>query len=263
MSELVSLAYSPWSERARWALDHHGVAYDKVEYVPMLGEPQLRWRLKNFWGKVSVPIYFDGELTLTDSFDIARRADEVGKGPSLFPAGKHAEISRWNDRAEQIMSAGRAATVIRVRRDPEAKREALRGIVPDPLRGVLLPVATFGAEFLAYKYYGRALATESQLRDQARAALVELAAALEGRQLILDDLSYADIVMAVSLQFVEPVSDRYIRLGSATRRCWTDVVLAKEFPHLLDWRDQLYAEHRQSSSARSKRTPRSPPTSSA
>ena len=33
---LVFLSISPWSERARWALDHHGIDYELVAHVPLL-----------------------------------------------------------------------------------------------------------------------------------------------------------------------------------------------------------------------------------
>jgi hypothetical protein len=40
--KLVSLHVSPWSERAKWALDHHRLAYTVVEHVPIAGERRLR-----------------------------------------------------------------------------------------------------------------------------------------------------------------------------------------------------------------------------
>ena len=43
---LYGLSLSPWTERARWALDHHGVAYDYHEHVPMLGEVLLRMKAR-------------------------------------------------------------------------------------------------------------------------------------------------------------------------------------------------------------------------
>jgi glutathione S-transferase len=46
MRKLVALHYSPWSEKARWALDHHGVAYRYEEYKILLGEPKLRLATK-------------------------------------------------------------------------------------------------------------------------------------------------------------------------------------------------------------------------
>jgi len=38
MTELVGIPFSPWSEKARWALDVRRVPYRKVTYAPLLGE---------------------------------------------------------------------------------------------------------------------------------------------------------------------------------------------------------------------------------
>ena len=43
---LYGVGYSPWTERARWALDHHRIAYRYREHLPMLGEPMLRRRAR-------------------------------------------------------------------------------------------------------------------------------------------------------------------------------------------------------------------------
>jgi glutathione S-transferase len=53
-----------------------------------------------------------------------------------------------------------------------------------------------------------------------------------------------DLTMAVVLQMVSPVDDRFIRLGPARRRAWTEPTLASEFADLVEWRDRLYAEER-------------------
>ena len=39
---LYSIPYSPWSMRARWALDHHRIPHRSREWVPLLTEPVLR-----------------------------------------------------------------------------------------------------------------------------------------------------------------------------------------------------------------------------
>src|SRR5690606_22235507 len=143
---LVHLPYSPWSEKARWALDHHRIDHRRIAYLAMLGEPWLRLRLGKLVDKVSVPVLFGESWALTDSYDIAHWADRAGSEPSLFPRGHEHEIRRWNERSETLMSAGRARTAVRVAGDPEALREA----VPDPLGrlGALsVPIARLGYRF--------------------------------------------------------------------------------------------------------------------
>ena len=61
--------------------------------------------------------------------------------------------------------------------------------------------------------------------------------------------SFADVAMAVALQFVEPVADRYIRLGPATRRAWTNERFRHDYADLLAWRDMVYELHRPRASA--------------
>ncbi len=58
---------------------------------------------------------------------------------------------------------------------------------------------------------------------------------------LLGEFSYADIAMAVVLEVVSPAADVQPPLGPATRRCWHDSGLAREFQDLLDWRGRLAA----------------------
>src|SRR5689334_2779086 len=72
---LVSLSYSPFSERARWALDHHRIGYQVVNHVPVLGELRLRRLAKGKQGRVTAPVLIANGAALCDSWDIARYAD--------------------------------------------------------------------------------------------------------------------------------------------------------------------------------------------
>jgi glutathione S-transferase len=67
-------------------------------------------------------------------------------------------------------------------------------------------------------------------------------AALDGKRYLTGELSYADITMAVVVQFLRPVRGPLLPLGDATRRLWTDEELAREFEDLIAWRDALYEE---------------------
>ena len=240
---MTAMPASPWSEKARWALDHHRIDYLEEAYTPMLSEPALRWRLRRPRGPVTLPILFaDGE-TYTDSYDIAHYAERRGAGVPLFRRGLEAAIARWNRLSDAAMSAGRALVSFRLEDDPQARSEALPDLVPRALRRPLDPVARLGVRYLARKYGFRD--DEHAHRAELRARLVEMRDALsDGRRYLLSELSYADIAMASALQFVAPVGDQHLRLGPASRRAWTDLDLAGELTDLLEWRDQLYAAHR-------------------
>jgi glutathione S-transferase len=82
-------------------------------------------------------------------------------------------------------------------------------------------------------------------RQAVREALLALRAGLHGRSyLVGDQLSLADVAMAVALQGIQPVAAHHLRIPSAVRQAWTDEALAGEFADLIAWRDRLYDRHR-------------------
>jgi glutathione S-transferase len=244
MRTLVALPYSPWSEKARWALDYHHVDHTYEIYAPMMGEPMLRLRARRLTGPLSVPVLFDDGEVFADSFEIARRAEKIGSGASLFPKGKESEVVRWNERSQDALAAARALLLDRMATDDPSLLESMPPMIPRALRAPSLPVARAAIGFLARKYSTR----ENTADDHERAlvdALDQIRAALSGdRKYILGEFSYADVAAAVVLQFVSPVDARFIRLGPATRAIWTYPALADRFPDLVAWRDAIYAEHR-------------------
>ena len=238
MVRLFSLHVSPWSEKARWALDHHRIAYELVEHVPMLGEPRLRLAAGRLLGKVTVPLLVDGDLVVGDSLEIARHADRVGAGATLFPVGEEAAITRFSDLSNELMTVARGRVLARTIADREAQRESLPRALPD----LLAPMAATGAAFLARKYGAR---DEGAVGDaKMRRLLEEVRAALGERETLLSSFSYADIALAASLQILSPVADRHWRLGPATRRVWGNAALSVDFGDLLRWRDTVYDRHR-------------------
>jgi glutathione S-transferase len=242
---LYHLTYSPWSEKARWALDHHGIDHVAREHLIMLGEPKLRLAAGSLTKRASVPLLVvDGER-ISDSYEIALWAERHGRGAPLVPHGCEAEVKAWDERSQAVCASGRARTSIRTLEDDTALLEAAPPLLR-PLGPVTVLTARSGAKFLAEKY-GYAL--DDVAMENARRKMEEhldaLRDALSGRDTILDEgFSLADISMAVSLQFVTPVANEYISLLPATRQAWTDREIAARYPDLLDWRDRLYAEHR-------------------
>jgi glutathione S-transferase len=245
---LHAMGPSPWSEKARWALDHHRLHYVEKEYTPMVGEVALRLRLRRPRGQVSVPLLLAGEDVYSDSLDIAQFAERHGGGPPLFRRGEEEEVARWNQTADRAMRAGRALMLGRLAASGEAQKEYLPGLVPRPLRGPLTPVALVGVRYLQRKYRppgGRTGDAEPLHRADLQGTLLALRAALaDGRSTLAGEFSFADIAMAAALQFVQPVEAPHIQMAPAVRRAWTDLELAGEFNDLVAWRDQLYASWR-------------------
>ncbi|MCA9609090.1 MAG: glutathione S-transferase N-terminal domain-containing protein [Myxococcales bacterium] len=253
MVDLYSLVYSPWSEKARWALDHHRIAYRRVRYEPVIGELGLRRRMGKWTGVLSVPVLSDGARWHDGSWAIARYAESVGEGTPLFPEASLDAIAEHDAASERGLAAGRALGLPRVLDD----RQALLELVPRPMRR-LGPVArglsAWGVRRTMRKYATDASSTEDHERA-LRESLETIRRGLKateggGPETLLGRFSYADVTAAQVLQFVVPATLGGFRLGVGSMRAYSHPALAKEFADLAEWRDALYAHHRPESSAR-------------
>lgn len=244
-ARLVVLRPSPWSERARWALDHHHIAYERVDHTPFLGERRLRRLVGESRRRVTVPVLLLPDRALTDSWDIALYAERHGKGTPLIPSARAAEVRRYNELADRTMEAGRALVTRALLASPEALLETLPPEVPRRIRSWMLPVTRLGTRWFARKYSLDLDDAAAQVETVRRTLLTLRADLAKSSPYLLGSFSYADIVTALLLQAVSPVASEYIRLGSASRRCWSQPALATEFADLIAWRDLLYQRHRQ------------------
>lgn len=238
---LIGLSYSPWTEKARFALDHHHVRYAYHEHLPLVGEALLRLRSGRPFGKVSVPLLLHEGRVLGDSFEIARYAERLGDGAPLFPQRFAAEIRAWDDESQAAMQAGRVRVIEHTLASPEALAEGLPPFVPDVLRGPARSVTALAAKFLGRKYGGL---DSAAAHARIAASLEALRGALGKDRYLLGQLSFADVTMAAVLQFVAPLGEPWVRLGPATTRAWSEPDLAERFADLVAWRDGLYREHR-------------------
>lgn len=243
--ELIGVRYSPWTEKARWALDHHGIGYRFREHLLIVGMPALRLKMRRPMRELTVPALVDGETRIMDSLEIAFHGDRGGKGSKLFPDGSLATIRALNELSEEALDSIRALVMCRVARDPEALREALPPMVPGPLRGVASAIfAPIGISYLD-REFGASKRSFEEHEGRLERSLREFRArvAVSGYT-VGTGFTFGDIAAAVCLQGVLPVDARYLRIGPATRRCWTDARLAQEFRDLIEWRDGIYARHR-------------------
>jgi glutathione S-transferase len=240
--QVIGEDFSPWTEKALWALDHHRVRYAFKQYQPLIEEPWLRIKTRNLTGRATVPVLIAGGEILSDSLAIARWAEGRGGSP-LFVAGHEREIEAWNERSDRALRAGRALFFERLSRDPEAQSDNLPPFVPRRLRPLLRLVVRTGIAYLRKKHGSDRELTE-RAHAELDAELAELGKRIAAGRYLLGSFSYADVAMAVACQFFAPVDDRYIHLTFANRACWTEPTLAETFRDVIAWRDAIYADHR-------------------
>jgi glutathione S-transferase len=244
---LVVLHVSPWSERARWALDHHHLEYTAIEHVPILGERRLRRLVGPDPAQATVPVLIVGTEVLKDSWDIARYAEREGRRGNAAPligAGREAEVKRWVDIADEAAQSGRALILAKTLANPTAMDENLPPLVPSFARPLFRPV-TRALTWSFVRKYELALGEHDAQVRAVKAALDALRKGLAASSpYLLGVFGYADIAMATLVQGVSPVADRFLKLGPATRNVWTQPELAAEYGDLVAWRDALYEKHR-------------------
>lgn len=241
MTTLVHMTQSPWSEKARWALDHHQISYKSVIHLPMVFEPVLRLLSREPRKKVTVPMLFAEGGVYRDSLEIALFAEQRGNQAPLFPEDKKSAIFGWNDSAETLMMAERGRLMVRLL----ASKPALQEAVPPPLDklgSAMLPVAKVAAGFVASKYTSKssppaqAEAIITSVLEQAEAAL------FYEDYLVGSEFTFADVALASALGMIAPHARQ--PLGPASREVWTEPAIAAAFPSLLAWRDRIFEQHR-------------------
>jgi glutathione S-transferase len=235
---LYTMPYSPWSERARFVLLHHGLDFEEREHLPLLGELTLRARAGKWSGKATVPLLVDGEHRVMDSFAIAQHVDAAGEGDKLVEPERLDELAALNAELEPLLAAVR----VRLLELAADRDDVALGLAPPFLRSLPLTAASarLGARYIAKKHAVR-LAEEP---ERLRAGLEAIRARVDGRSTVFERFSYADILCATSLTIVRPVGDDYVPLYPGLRQHLRDPDLEAEFADLLSWRDALYRDHR-------------------
>jgi glutathione S-transferase len=239
---LYGISSSTWTERARWALDHHRVTYRYKEHLPFLGELALRRKASS--KKPTVPLLED-DVVVMGSAEIGRHADRIGKGEPLFATESQDAIDRACTLADRMANAARACVLSRIMESRDARIEALPSFIPGPLRPLFASTTGVAIGFLAKKH-GVPKDIERVVSEDLRPALAEVRSWLGGRRYLTDRFSYADIAIGAQLGGIRPHTDAPI--GPAMRDVWTNEALAEEFSDLLVWRDALYADHRRRTS---------------
>lgn len=237
---LFGLSQSPWTERARWALDHHGVLYSFHQHVPMLGELLLRRKARA--KKATVPLFVDGDEVVMDSLAIARYAERIGRGASLFPRDSEEEVTRWVGVADRMLQVGRAWLMRRILASRAAREESLPSFIPQRVRGPFAPTTLVAVKFLMRKYDVPA-DVDAEVERVLRPLSSLVREAIRNRPYVLSSsFSFIDVALASAMQVIQPRSE--MPLGPAVREAWTNASLARDYGDLLEWRDAIYSKHR-------------------
>jgi len=239
---------SPWSERARWALDYSGITYDKIIFTPLISTARARYLSQNFTHKLTVPIAIDvsmnNDKVMRDSLDIALHANSkrLDHCLNLFPAKHLNEIKEWNQFSERLLDILRVRANPRMMASRELQLNNLPPVLPNVIKPLFLPLSRYALHYFNKKYPlqpGNHKLTLTNGLKKIRATLEK-----SGGEYIFEQFSYADITTAAIFQAISPVENRFVKLDNATRKCWKDQELSDEFGDLIEWRDKLYQKHR-------------------
>jgi len=92
-TKLITIAFSHYCEKARWALDRAGVEYTEEAHLPMF---HYAATYRN-GGKRTVPLLVDGKTVVRDSTDIIAWADKHRPGSMIPLAGAEDALAIEDD----------------------------------------------------------------------------------------------------------------------------------------------------------------------
>ncbi|MEY4510093.1 MAG: hypothetical protein RLZZ450_2215 [Pseudomonadota bacterium] len=231
MLELVGSNQSPWTQKARWALEACSVECVFTPYIPTLSELALRRRLGQWRGPVHVPVLFEGKRAIAGATEIAVEASSRAHGR----LGDFVAAAPWLALSDSALAEGRARVLATYLGDDEAQREQVPSFVPDSMRGSLRFLARDAIRRVERKY--AASVTPGALvdaLDRTRAGLADTAS-----DYLLGSFSYADIAMATVLEVVCPIAVSHPPQGPRTTAAWTVPALIERYGDLLSWRERL------------------------
>lgn len=100
--ELVTISFSHYCEKARWALDRASVPYRETAFMPALHFPYAAWKLRGskagsadrVSSRFSTPLLCRDSLRVSDSREIARYVDTTYGDGSLFAPDEAEALDR-------------------------------------------------------------------------------------------------------------------------------------------------------------------------
>lgn len=195
---LLTIGFSHYCEKARWALDRAGLDYVESDHVPL-----LHWaaNLRAGVRQRTVPVLLTPHGARASSSEIVRFADGAVAPPlRLFPeaTGPGAEVERWVEELDRTLGpATRRVAYHQMLADPGLMRSLLCSTGPAWERR--LGRATFPA-IRAGIVRGLKITPEGAARSAAKVEAIFTAvgeALADGRRFLVDDrFSAADLTFA-------------------------------------------------------------------
>lgn len=91
---LITIPMSHYCEKARWALNRHGIAYSEERHLQGFHYPRAIWAARSPY----VPILIDGKKIFTDSTRILNYTDRFAEpGRELYPEPHAREVLAWEE----------------------------------------------------------------------------------------------------------------------------------------------------------------------
>ena len=194
---LITIPFSHFCEKARWALDRAGVPYVEEPHAPLVHYPYTLLR----GGGRTVPVLVTRDGVFADSTDILRYVDRlVGDGTRLYPDDPAArlDVEALEDRFDRELGPqARLWAYHHLLPRRELAVRMLRSDLPAAEAAVLPLVFPFARAFIRR---GLGISDERAVRALARVERVfdDVEARLDGGRdfLVGDRLSAADVTFA-------------------------------------------------------------------
>ena len=213
--KLVTITFSHYADKARWALEHFGIPYTEVGYLPGFHVPGVLWATRFRPGKadaasspLSTPVLItDAGSVIYDSSAIARWASDTYGNPSttLYPVDYlEAVLSMERELCDRLGPHTRRWGYRALMRDPEAFRQFIHDNAPRVQGGLArVAVPAIGSLIkralkVSDRSVQRSIETVREVFD-AYAPVVEGRRYLVGNRLTAADISLATMAAPVLL----------------------------------------------------------------
>ena len=123
-AKLITISFSHYCEKARWALDRCGVPYEEEAHLPVF-HYLVTYRSG---GTRTVPVLVDGETVVRDSTDIVAWADKHRPGSLIPPAGARDALAIEDDLDNHLGPATRRWAYFHLLPNREADGYVVAGV---------------------------------------------------------------------------------------------------------------------------------------